>query len=214
MRLVFPGFAVACLLTAGWHLAPLAEAPAPRVLEAGGLLPVRHPDFERIDLVLARRAPGMGLALRQHVASAVAEEAERAGFDPLLVLAVIAVESEFQQDAVSVVGARGLMQIRPTTLYFVAEREGLRLSRAEMDADPALCVRLGVRYLKQMQDQFDGDLALALMAYNAGPNKLASFLKQKNVEPFRNYVRAVRRNYVALRLQHGEPGDWAYASRR
>lgn len=213
MRVLLPAVAMASLGVAGWSLAPLASRPAPRVLQAEGLKVVRHPEQPRIDAVLARRAPGMGLALRAHVADAVAEESARAGFDPLLVLAVIAVESEFQEDAVSPVGARGLMQLRPTTLYFVAEKEGVKLSRAEMDADPALSVRIGVRYLKQMKDLF-GDLDLALMAYNAGPNRLLASLKERNLEPFRNYVRAVRRNYTALRQASGESGDWAFASRQ
>lgn len=212
MRWALPTVATASLAVAAWNLAPLAARPEPRSLQPEGLRVVRHPEQPRIDAVLARRAPGMGLQLRAHVADAVAEESARAGFDPLLVLAVIAVESEFQEDAVSPVGARGLMQLRPTTLYFVAEREGVKLSRAEMDADPALCVRIGVRYLKNMKDQF-GDLDLALMAYNAGPNRLLASLKERNVEPFRNYVRAVRRNYAALRQASGESGDWVFASR-
>jgi len=214
VRLTLPVVATASLAVAVWNLAPLATRPEPRSLQPDGLRVVRHVEQPRIDAVLARRAPGMGLQLRAHVADAVAEESARAGFDPLLVLAVIAVESEFQEDAVSPVGARGLMQLRPTTLYFVAEKEGLRLSRAEMDADPALCVRIGVRYLKQMKDQFGGDLDLALMAYNAGPNRLLASLKERNIEPFRNYVRAVRRNYAALRQASGESGDWVFASRR
>jgi soluble lytic murein transglycosylase len=214
MKLLSRMLVVGCLAVTAWALAPLASRPVPRALDAVGVGPVRHPDFARIDLELQRRAPGMGLALRERVAAAVAEEAQANGFDPLLILALIAVESEFQESAVSVVGAKGLMQIRPSTLYFVAEKQGIRLSREEIDADPALAVRMGVRYLRQMADLFGGDLNLALMAYNAGPNKLADCLKHHDKELFWNYVRAVRRNYLVLRQLHGQTGDWALASRK
>jgi soluble lytic murein transglycosylase-like protein len=147
------------------------------------------------------------------VSNAVAEESEHAGFDPLLVLAIITVESEFHQQAVSVVGAKGLMQVRPTTLAYVAEKEGLKLPLREIDADPSLNVRLGVRYLKSMKELFRGNLDLALMAYNAGPTRVYLSLRERNVEPFANYVRAVRREFTALKVEHGEPNDWALASR-
>lgn len=192
---------------------PLFAPPPTPVLEVVGVQAVRHPDFERIDAVLKQRAPGWGLSLRTHVAQAIAEESEAAGLDPMLVLALITVESEFHQGAQSVVGARGLMQLRPTTLYFVAEKEGLKLSRAELEADPSLNVRLGVRYLKAMKEQFRGNLDLALMAYNAGPNRLIQALKARNTEAYQGYVRAVRRNFALLKAAHGESGDWTLASR-
>lgn len=213
MRWALPALAIASLAVTAWQLVPLLEPPAPATLQPVGVQAVRHPDFERIDAVLRQRAPGWGLGLRTHVAQAIAEEAEAAGLDPLLVLAVITVESEFQQQAVSVVGAKGLMQVRPSTLYFVAEKQGLKLSRAELDADPSLNVRLGVRYLSAMKAQFKGNLDLALMAYNAGPNRLNQALKARNTEAYQGYVRAVRRHFASLKRSHGEPGDWTLASR-
>lgn len=213
MRWLAPVVVVTSLALMGWAWSPLATAPVATVLEPMGVAEVRDPAFDRIDAVLAARAPGWGLELRHHVATAISQESTRAGFDPLFVLAVIAVESEFQAQAVSVMGARGLMQVRPTTLYFMAEREGVRLSREEIDADPALSVRLGVRYLKWMKDSFRGDLDLALMAYNGGPTRLFQSLKERNLEPFRNYVRAVHVEYARLKVAHGESDNWALAAR-
>jgi soluble lytic murein transglycosylase-like protein len=205
--------ALASLTVTAGALRPLVEPPPPVGLKAVGVQEIRHPDFERIDSVLKERAPGWGLRLRTHVAAAIAEEAEAAGLDPMLVLAVISVESEFQEEATSVVGAKGLMQLRPSTLYFMADREGLKLSRAELEADPSLNVRLGVRYLKAMKERFKGNLDLALMAYNAGPNRLAQALRARNTEAYQGYVRAVRRHFARLKLAHGESGDWTLASR-
>ncbi len=188
-------------------------APTPEPKGSSVLAQERLPhDFELIDEVLARRAPDLGLTLRRQVGVAIAEEAQKAGYDPLLILAVIDVESDFLEGAVSHKGARGLMQIQPTTLYFVAQKEGLKLSREEVAGDPALCVRLGIRYLRQLNDRF-GDLDLALMAYNAGPTKLRRFLKNGDTGPFRRYPALVRRDFRRFRHGVGLDGDWALALR-
>jgi hypothetical protein len=173
-----------------------------------------HPDQQIIDAVLTRRAPGLGLTLRQQLGHAIAEEATRAGYDPLLILAIIDVESDFQEEAVSNKGARGLMQIQPTTLHFVAQKHGLKLSREEVASDQALNVRLGIRYLRDLQDRFGGDLDLALMAYNGGPTKIRAALKEKGgLEPFRRYPQLVRRDFRRFREGVGLGGDWALAQR-
>ena len=213
MKWALPLVAAASAVTIAFSLWPLAEPPAATGVQVEGVRTVRHPDFARIEATLLERAPGWGIELREHVAEAIAEESERAGLDPMLVMALIEVESEFRQHATSVVGARGLMQLRPTTLTWVAQREGVKLSQAELEADPALNVRLGVRYLKYLKELFRGRLDLALMAYNAGPNRLIGAYKARNTELWHNYVRAVRREYAVLKAAHGEPGDWTMASR-
>ena len=213
MKWALPLVAAASAATIAFCFWPLAEPPAATGVQVEGVRTVRHPDFARIEQTLLERAPGWGIELREHVAEAIAEESERAGLDPMLVMALIEVESEFRQHATSVVGARGLMQLRPTTLTWVAQREGVKLSQAELEADPALNVRLGVRYLKYLKELFRGRLDLALMAYNAGPNRLLGGIKARNTEPWHNYVRAVRREYAVLKLAHGESGDWTLASR-
>jgi len=170
-------------------------------------------DLSLIDSVLAKRAPELGLELRVQVSRAIAEEARRAGYDPLLILAIIDVESDFDLDAVSSRGARGLMQIQPVTLHWFAQKQGLRLTREEMAADPALCVRLGIRYLRSLQDRFGGDLTMALMAYNAGPDRIRQALRERAVDPFRFYPRRVKRDFQRFRTGEGLGGDWAFALR-
>jgi len=124
------GVVVLCAAVTAWHLRPLVESPAPKTIQVVGVGPVRHPDFERIAAVLAERAPGWGIELREHVSQAIAEESQRAGLDPLLVLALIEVEAEFRQGATSVMGARGLKQIPPATLEWVARRHGHKATPA------------------------------------------------------------------------------------
>jgi soluble lytic murein transglycosylase len=199
------------LLLGSARVAGVVRGPAaPSRLEvASGVAP----DQALIDSVLAKRAPELGLTLRAQVGRAIAEEALRAGYDPLLVLAVIDVESEFDEGAVSARGARGLMQIRPSTLQFITEREGLRLSPEEVAADPALCVRLGIRYLRSLQDRFGGDLELALMAYNGGPDRIRQAFRSHELDAFRFYPRRVKRQFVRFRTGEGLTGDWALAQR-
>ncbi len=209
---------LAALVLAGSARLSALVAPIPDPSEA---LPARTavftaaPDADQVLItqVLEARAPGLGLTLRQQLAAAISEEAKAAGYDPLLVLALIDVESDFAEDAISNKGARGLMQIKPSTLYFLARKQGLRLSREEVAEDPALCVRLGIRYLKMLQDQFKGDLELALMAYNAGPGRIRQAIRAQELDGFRGYPALVRRDFGRFRKGAGLGDDWALALR-
>lgn len=187
-------------------------APPPVVPVVAVAEPASH-DAALIDAVLAKRAPDLGLTLRRQLGQAIAEEAPKTGYDPLLILAIIDVESDFDEEALSMKGARGLMQIKPSTLHFLAEKEGLKLSREEVAADPALCVRLGIRYLRNLQERFAGDLDFALMAYNAGPTRIRKAIKEGELETFRRYPRLVRRDFKRFREGQGLGGDWALAQR-
>ena len=118
--------------------------------------------------------------------SAMAVAAERHDVDGLLLAAVVQTESRFRPTAVSPRGAVGLMQVLPTT----GEMYGVRdLS------DPHVNLDVGSRYLRQLLRDYDGDLELALAAYNAGP---ATVERYGRVPPFRetqDYVRKVLRLY-------------------
>lgn len=200
--------ALMCVLSA--RIGPMLQSDAPP--RGSPEIAARTSDAAKIDAVLAKRAPELGLTLRGQLGAAIAEEARKAGFDPLLVVAIIDVESDFDEDAVSSRGARGLMQIKPSTLHDVAAKQGLKLTSDEVAADPALQVRLGIRYLKQLHQSF-GDLDLALMAYNAGPTRLRKAMKSDGeVEPFRRYARLVRRDFRRFREGEGLGGDWALAA--
>jgi soluble lytic murein transglycosylase-like protein len=112
--------------------------------------------------------------------------AERYGLDPDLVLAVVAVESNFEPGAVSKKGAQGLMQLMPGTAGDLGVKDAL---------DPATNLDGGARYLQALLKLYRGDLRKALAAYNAGPGAVA---RHGGVPPYREtqeYVRKVMRQY-------------------
>jgi soluble lytic murein transglycosylase-like protein len=111
-----------------------------------------------------------------------AASARRHGLDPELVLAVVAVESGFQPQAVSRKGAQGLMQLMPATAKELGVKDAL---------DPAENLDGGSRYLKDLIALYGGDVKKALAAYNAGPGAVA---RHGGIPPYketRRYVREV-----------------------
>ncbi len=120
--------------------------------------------------------------------------------DPALVKAVIAVESSFQPNAVSVKGAVGLMQIIPQT----GERYGVvgdaTRSIEQKLRDPAINLRVGTRHLRYLLALFADDLELALAAYNAGEHAVTRH--DNTIPPYaetQEYVKLVRQFHSFLR---------------
>jgi len=140
--------------------------------------------------------PAHGAAVHRRLTRAIVAEAKRARLDPLLVLAVIHVESSFEPLAVSSAGAVGLMQLREPTMR--GEVAQSRLPSADR-RDPVANVQAGVRYLRRLLDSF-GDLDVALMAYNAGPERIRrQLLRGELPERYRRYARRVNAELGRLR---------------
>ncbi len=157
---------------------------------------VPPPLQSRLRAHLASRAPGLPERDRLRLAAAILEEAARAGLDPLFLLAVIEVESRCDTEALSESGARGLMQVLPSTLRGEAARSRLL---ADDPSDPVLNVKAGVRYYLRLLRLF-GSPDLALMAYNAGPNRISSYLRSGSIpDRFRAYPRRVHAELGRLR---------------
>lgn len=122
-------------------------------------------------------------------ATLIESVAVKHGIDPALVHAVIAAESNYRPKARSHVGARGLMQVMPSTA------RDLGVLSAGQLYDPEQNIEAGVKYLKGLLERFDGDLPTALAAYNAGPNAVS---KHDGIPPYpetQNYVRKVLSNF-------------------
>jgi soluble lytic murein transglycosylase-like protein len=100
-------------------------------------------------------------AVPSHLVALIARAAQANGIDPALLAAVARAESGFDPRARSSAGARGLMQLMP------ARARALGITDPD---DPAQSLDGGARYLRQQLDAFDGDLRLALAAYNTGPS--------------------------------------------
>ncbi len=156
--------------------------------------------IDRVEEQLLERAPSLELEDRARLAATIVLEADAARIDPLLVLALIEVESSFDPAALSERGAHGLMQLRAATLQREAERSGLDLSDP---FDPVANVQAGIRYLRRLLDAFPAE-EIALMAYNAGPNRILAYLREGEIpERFRVYPRRVRMELHRLRRSLG-----------
>ena len=112
----------------------------------------------------------------------IAASAHAHGVAAELVASVIAVESNFNPNAVSLKSARGLMQLMPET----AARFGVTNV-----FDPRQNIDAGTRYLKELLLRYSGNLTLTLAAYNAGPDRVEQFRTVPPYRETRNYVRRV-----------------------
>lgn len=92
------------------------------------------------------------------------------------VYGVIRQESAFKADARSPVGARGLMQLMPATAKHVARKHALPYRHSRQLSQPEHNIRLGIRYLADLYDRFDGNWVAATAAYNAGPSRSKAWL--------------------------------------
>ncbi len=110
------------------------------------------------------------------------EESRHNGIDYRLVLALMKVESNFQHDAVSPMGARGLLQVKPSLAKYMANDMGIAWKGNRTIDEPNNNIRIGVRFLSQLVESFQ-DLNTALRAYNMGPVRTKELSPEKMVSP-------------------------------
>lgn len=207
-----------CLgVLAGWR--PAAAIDRPVVAAAEG----------DVDAEVARLAPPRAVAmvtatredaiasemllrsysLNSHQAAGAAHAlcvaARREGYDPLLFLAVISVESGFDHLARSQVGAEGLMQLMPQTAAALA-REAKIAWAPHGSLDPVANVTLGVRYIAELNRRFHRHIDEALTAYNRGPANTRSILAAHGrlpAEVHAFYAGRVLARYEVLKSRYG-----------
>ncbi|WP_323844057.1 transglycosylase SLT domain-containing protein [Microbulbifer magnicolonia] len=126
---------------------------------------------------------------------------QKTALDPYLIYAVARQESHFNHDAKSTAGALGLMQLLPSTARATARRAGVPYRRNWDLLSPSTNIALGSFYLSTLLNRFDNNRFLAAAAYNAGPTRVANWLREtKNQLPFDVWIETIpyveTRNYV------------------
>ena len=138
----------------------------------GGVSPVsdRRGDLERQVYKILKRY-GKPIHNGKELSAAIVAEALAQEYDPVFVAAVIKSESAFNALAKSHKGAQGLMQIMPRTGAWLADQAEIPRGRL---TDPGHNLKLGITYLKQLEEQYGGNRVLTLIAYNWGPGHVES----------------------------------------
>jgi len=128
-----------------------------------------------------------------------------------LVLAVIRQESEFDQNANSYVGAKGMMQLMTYTAKLVAKNAKLPYSKSKLNTEPMYNIKLGSYYLAGLLEEYEGSYPFALAAYNAGPKRVKYWKKingnpQKGAISYVDWIELIKfketRNYVQRVLEN------------
>ena len=121
---------------------------------------------------------------RRKIMASIDRAAAQFGLPAALIKAVVRTESNYQVRAISPAGAQGLMQLMPATARELGVTDPFDIDQN---------IRGGAQYLRNMLDQFDGDVHLALSAYNAGPGTVARYAGNVPYAETRAYVQRVLR---------------------
>lgn len=169
---------------------PLADYIVRRHLRSTeALLAAREGELELARMEVARLgnivAYSSEYKIPAQLAALIYDVALAEGIDPELAYRLVRVESGFFHRAISPKGAVGLAQLMPATAF------GMDPSLGYSDLfEPETNLRLGFRYLRLMLEKYDGDLRLALLAYNRGPGTVDR-IRRTGGDPANGYARAV-----------------------
>ncbi|HQD37161.1 MAG TPA: lytic transglycosylase domain-containing protein [Thermodesulfovibrio thiophilus] len=123
---------------------------------------------------------------REELENIVEEKSKHYSMDSKLIKEMIREESAWNVNAISPKGAMGIMQLMPSTAMLMGVKNPY---------DPVENIDAGIRYMKYLLEKFNGDVNLALAAYNAGPNLVESLGRIPNIVETQNYVRRISLRY-------------------
>ncbi|RPJ10856.1 MAG: hypothetical protein EHM36_02655, partial [Deltaproteobacteria bacterium] len=126
--------------------------------------------------VLEKYPTGLAIVTKEELAEVIYEEALRYNYDPKFIMAVIAIESSFQNWSVSEKGAKGMMQIMPFVAESLAKDLDIEWHGDGTLFNPFLNIRMGLHYLAQLISDFQ-DVGIALEAYNNGPTRVKALVE-------------------------------------
>ena len=167
---------------------------------AKGELSVLRAQFDRADKILQFSTK---YRIPAGIATNVFDASLREGIDPDLAFRLVRLESEFNEHAVSKVGALGLTQLMPST----ASQFEKGLTREKLFHGPTN-LRIGFRYLRTLLDQYKGNVRLALLAYNRGEDAVWRDVRA-GVNPGNGYDRWVMTDYNGKGLIGSDKGTVA-----
>ena len=144
-------------------------APAPPVQREAVPAHASRALVGRVHSIITKYSPRHKSA--SQLAHAIVRESARQGVDPIFVAAVIKSESTFNESARSNKGAQGLMQIMPATGAWLTTKQDLPRGKL---TDPGHNLRLGIAYLKYLEQTYEGNRVFTLVAYNWGPGHVES----------------------------------------
>jgi len=139
---------------------------------------------------------------KKHAANLTATlvaESGRHGFDPLFVMAVIQTESQFDPTIIGSFGEIGLMQIKPDTAKWIAQKQGIVWKGKNTLKNPVVNVRIGIAYMSFLRKNFGGAARHYVSAYNMGPANVRKLASQ-SIQP-REYASRVMTNYNQIYTQ-------------
>lgn len=130
------------------------------------------------------------------IAQTIIDESTKQQFDPVFLMSVIEGESSWRPEKVGGVGEIGLMQLRPGTGKWMAQRAGVKWHGRKTLFDPCANIKIGAAYLNYLRDRFDDHARLYLAAYNMGQSNVDSALDRK-IWP-KDYPIHIMKHYVSF----------------
>lgn len=191
--LVRSGLGLVTILTLTPALAPAQQTSIIAATSAAPIDPVGA-----VASALTECSKKLDRKQRWSLAEIIHQESVAHGYDPLLITALVQVESGCEATARGG-AAIGLTQLLPSTARGVAPRAGVVWRGAQTLKDPAANVQIGVRYLRELENMLD-DKYRAVAAYNMGPAPVLNMSRQRAQRV--RYVRKVMDRYERLRSQH------------